>query len=396
MYTLHFQSDMPLSLRAVFYVPETHMEKYGMGRQEIGVSLFSRKILIQNKCKGLLPEWLRFVKGIVDSEDVPLNLSREHLQDSALIKRLSGVLTKRFLKFLDKESKDDKEKYGKFYAEFMNFLKEGVCTDYVHKEDISKLLRMESSAAPAGELTSLSEYVSRMPKTQKDIYYLIVPNRKFAEESPYFESFKEAGTEVLFCYDIRLDDFVMSNLAEFDGKKVKTIESSSAATDIKQDDGKKTSSEALTRQEFADFSKWMKDVLVNKITTVTETDRLTSTPCIIVDHESASFRRMMRVVDPKHAPEIPKQQVQVNGRHALIRKINEVRKVDDALAREAIEQVFDNALKQAGLVEDGREMVPRINKFLERALGGVSGSSRIEVVSDTDPFTAPKSGVKEL
>jgi len=103
------------------------------------------------------------------------------------------------------------------------------------------------------------------------------------------------------------------------------------------------------------------------------------------------------MVDPKHAPEIPKQQVQVNGRHPLIRKINEVRNVDDALAREAIEQVFDNALIQAGLVEDGRGMVPRINKFLERALGSTSGgSSKIEVVSDTDPFTAPKSGLKEL
>jgi len=388
---------MPLSLRAVFYVPDTHMEKYGMGRQEIGVALFSRKILIQNKCKGLLPEWLRFVKGIVDSEDVPLNLSREHLQDSALIKRLSGVLTKRFLKFLDKESKD-KEKFGKFYAEFSNFLKEGVCTDYVHKEDISKLLRMESSATVPGELTSLSEYVSRMPKTQKDIYYLIVPNRKFAEESPYFESFKESGTEVLFFFDTRLDDFVMSNLSEFDGKKVKTIESSSAATDIKHDADKKTSSEGLSHEEFTDFAKWMKEVLVNKITTVTETERLTSTPCIIVDHESASFRRMMRAVDPKHAPELPKQQVQVNSKHVIIRRINEARRVDDVLAREAIAQVFDNALIQAGLVEDGREMVPRINKILERALGSFGGGSsaeRIEVISE-DPFTAPKSGLKEI
>lgn len=176
-YTLHFQTDMPLNLRSIFYVPETHMEKYGMGRQEIGVSLFSRKILIQAKCKGLLPEWLRFVKGVVDSEDVPLNLSREHLQDSALIKRLSGVLTRRILKFLEKEALRDKPKFEKFFVEFGNFLKEGVCTDYIHKEEIAKLLRMESSKTSPGVLTTLEEYVERMPKSQNEIYYLIIPSR---------------------------------------------------------------------------------------------------------------------------------------------------------------------------------------------------------------------------
>eukprot|EP01124_Arcella_intermedia_P028903 TRINITY_DN598_c0_g1_i1.p1 TRINITY_DN598_c0_g1~~TRINITY_DN598_c0_g1_i1.p1 ORF type:complete len:746 (+),score=191.04 TRINITY_DN598_c0_g1_i1:56-2293(+) len=396
-YTLHFAADMPLSLRALFYVPESHMEKYGMGRQEIGVSLFSRKILIQNKCKGLLPEWLRFVKGVVDSEDVPLNLSREHLQDSALIKRLSGVLTKRFLRFLEKEAKDDAARYAKFYAEFSSFIKEGICTDYVHKEDIAKLLRMESSATSPGELTSLAAYVSRMPKTQKDIYYLISPSRKFAEDSPYFETFKEAGIEVIFLYDTRLDDFVMSNLADFDGRKIKTIESSSAAADIKPAEEKQRQEEAgLNKEEFTAFSQWMKSVLVDKVTTVTDTERLTTTPMIIVDHESASFRRMMRAVDPKHATELPKQQVQVNARHPLIVKIYRTKAIDEDLAKEAIEQVFDNALIQAGLIEDGRFMVPRINKFLEKALLSAKGDGFTDVTREEDPFKAPKSSSTEL
>jgi len=112
----------------------------------------------------------------------------------------------------------------------------------------------------------------------------------------------------------------------------------------------------------------MKDVLVDKITTVTDTERLSSTPMIIVDHESASFRRMMKSVDPQNTPELPKQQVQVNGRHPLIININAIRTVDDTLARDALEQLFDNALIQAGLVDDGRSMVPRIQKILERAL----------------------------
>ncbi len=347
-----------------------------MGRQDVGVSLYSRKILIQAKCKGLVPEWLRFVKGVVDSEDVPLNLSREHLQDSALIKRLSGVLTRRIIKFLEKEAKDNVEKYAKFYAEFSSYLKEGICTDFVNKEEIAKLLRMESSHTSAGQMTSLEEYVARMKPEQKDIFYLIVPSRQFAEQSPYFESFKSTDTEVLFLYDTRLDDFVMSNLGDFKGKKLKTIESSIAADSAKSEPVD-TEKKGLTRDEFKDFAKWMKDILVDRVTTVTETDRLSSTPCIIVDHESASFRRMMKAVDPKNAPELPKQQVQVNARHPIVVRVNDLRKHDPSseLARDAITQVFENALIQAGLVDDSRSMVPRINKLLEKALEAAAAAS---------------------
>lgn len=386
-YTLHFQTDTPLSLRAVFYVPETHMEKYGMGRQEVGVSLFSRKILIQGKCKGLVPDWMRFVKGVVDSEDVPLNLSREHLQDNALIKRLSGVLTKRFLKFLEKESQTDKKKYEGFYQEFQNYLKEGISTDYINKEDIAKLLRYESSFTSNGEFTSLTEYVSRMPKEQTEIYYLSATNRSLAEDSPYFETFKESGTEVLFFFD-RVDDLVMADF-EFQGKRLKSAESSSAQPPKKtgeSEDG------GLSREDFAEFTKWMKEVLVDKITTVTRSDRLVTTPCIIVDHENASFRRMMQMVYPKtgNMPTIPKQQVQINAKHPLITKINELRSSQPDVAKEAIFQIYDNALIQAGLVDDSRSMIPRINRLLEYALTGKlqrgAVKEEIERIDDDDPF----------
>eukprot|EP01127_Copromyxa_protea_P002733 TRINITY_DN12697_c0_g1_i1.p1 TRINITY_DN12697_c0_g1~~TRINITY_DN12697_c0_g1_i1.p1 ORF type:complete len:742 (+),score=248.43 TRINITY_DN12697_c0_g1_i1:126-2228(+) len=391
LYTQHFVTDTPLALKCLFYVPETHMEKYGMGRQEIGVSLFSRKILIQAKCKSLVPDWMRFIKGVVDSEDVPLNISREHLQDSALIKRISNVISKRIIKFLEKEATSNPEKYAKFYAEFSQYLKEGVCTDYVHKEDIANLLRMESSMLPPGKFTSLPEYLQRMPKEQTDIYYLIVPNRAYAEQSPYFESFKEKEIEVLFLYDTRLDDFVFSNLAEFKGKKLKTIESSSASADFAKDQSSKAKKEGLTSEQFKDFSKWMKDILVDKLTTVTETDRLSNTPMIIVDHESATFRRMMMQVDPKNAPELPKQQVQVNSKHPLILSIEKLRKTNPGVAKDAIEQIFDNALIQAGLIDDGRAMVPRINKILQTALDSISATAPQADFEDVgEQFTAPK------
>lgn len=140
-----------------------------MGRLEPGVSLYSRKVLIQAKAKGLLPDWLRFVKGVVDSEDIPLNLSREHMQDSSLITKLNSVLTKRILKFLEEESKKDPEAYQKWWAEFGNFLKEGLCTDFKWKAEIGRCLRFESSETESGKQTSLDDYVSRMKEGQREI-----------------------------------------------------------------------------------------------------------------------------------------------------------------------------------------------------------------------------------
>jgi HSP90 family molecular chaperone len=163
MYTLHFRSDAPIEIKSLFYIGQTHQEKYGMGRMEPGVSLYSRKVLIEQNSKALLPDWMRFARGVVDSEDIPLNISRESMQDSRLIQRIRKVLTKRFIKFLEKNAKDDAAQYRTFFDEFGHFLKEGICTDYESKDDLAKLLRFATSALPEGELTSLDECVRRPP-----------------------------------------------------------------------------------------------------------------------------------------------------------------------------------------------------------------------------------------
>jgi TNF receptor-associated protein 1 len=382
LYTVMYSTDSPINIRSLFYVPEQHMERYGV-RLEPGVSLFCRKVLIQQKAKGLLPEWLRFVKGVVDSEDIPLNLSREHLQDSTLIKRLSASITRRLIKYFDDESSADPQKYEKFFREFGVFLKEGVCTDAKFKEDIAKLLRMESSTNKPSELTSLDKYIERMPKEQRDIYFLVTPTRQLAESSPYFEAFKENGVEVLFMYT-DIDDFVMANLQTYKDKRVVTIESAEAGAAVhkiaeqikkdkkdeekKDDDKKDETTTALTPEEFKDFSKWMKEVLVTRVSSVTDTTRLSSSPAVIIDHESMAFRRTMRKMDPLNTPALPKQQLQVNIKHPIIVKLNQVRATDAQLAKEIAEQVFDNALIQAGLLDEGRSMIPRLQKLMEISL----------------------------
>jgi len=280
------------------------------------------------------------------------------------------LLQDEFSNFLNDEAKEYAAKYIKWFKEFGPFLKEGICTDFKWKEEIASLLRMESSKTPNEELTSLDKYIERMKPDQKDIYFLVIPSRDFAETSPYYEAFKERDIEVLFLYT-NMDDFVMSNLGEYQSKKLSTIESASAGEQVvekKEQKEEPKTEEELGEEEFKDFSTWLKEALSNSITTVTKTSRLTTSPAIVVDHESSSFRRMMKFVDPARAPKLPKQQLQVNPKHPVILLLNKSRKANPDLAKEVAEQVLDNALIQAGLLDDSRSMIPRLNKLLEKAL----------------------------
>ena len=216
---LHFSADAPLSINALLFVPKENTEKLGFSRLEQSVALYCRKVLIDAKPKNLLPEWLRFLKGVVDSEDLPLNISRETMQDKALVDKLNKVITKRFLKFLDDEARNRTDAYNEFYAEFGIFLKEGAAIDHTHKEQLAKLLRFESSLTEKGKTTSLADYVTRMGSEQKEIYYLVGPNRAAIESGPYLEGFKARNLEVLFCYE-SVDEYVMNSVREFDSKKL--------------------------------------------------------------------------------------------------------------------------------------------------------------------------------
>jgi len=335
-YSFHYLTDSPLQIQSLFYVPDQHMEKFGMGRTEPGVSLYCRRVLIQSKCKGLLPDWLRFIKGVVDSEDIPLNLSREHLQDSALINRLSSVLTRRVLKFLVDESKHDEDKFQLFFREYGNFLKEGIVTDFTYKEDIAKLLRFESSKEEPEKTISFDAYIDRMPENQQSIYYLCTPSRHFAETSPYYEVFQRKGIEVLFFYT-SIDEVVLSNLQNYRGKKLESIES---ATDLPKDKEEQEEDKSKDETVVRDFSKWVKSVLEDKVSVVRESSRVSKSPALVVDHESAPMRRIMSKIDPVNAPKLPKQVFEYNINHPIMKRINLLRFNNENFAKTALEQVL--------------------------------------------------------
>ena len=364
LYHLYYAADAPLSIRSLLFVPSKSFEHLTLSRGENEVNLNCRKVLIQPKAKGLFPEWLRFLRGIVDSEDIPLNISRETMQDSALLRKLNEVLTKRVLKWLDEEAKADPEKYDRFYAEHGHCLKEGVANDWSHREALAKLLRSESSHTEKGKTTSLTDYVTRMPEGQKEIYYLIAPNREAAEASPYFEVFREKKYEVLFLFAPQ-DEFVMEHLREFDKKRLVAAEKA----DLKLDE---PASAILSEEESRLLANFVKERLGDRVAEVRVSKRLVGSPAVVVDsdaHLTSSMRRVMKMMNREGGPSLDaKPDLELNPQNPMIAQLEKIRHTDPALAGEVAEQVFDNALVAAGLLDDPRAMLGRLNSLLEKLL----------------------------
>lgn len=363
---LHFSADAPLSIQALLFVPAHNLESLGLARTESDVHLYCRKVLIQPRAKGLLPEWLRFVKGVVDSEDMPLNIGRETMQDTSLMQKLNQVLTGRFLKFLEEQATKDAVTYDKFYGEYGRFLKEGIVTDFGHRESLGRLLRFESSHTQPKQTTSLAEYVKRMPADQKEIFGLLAPNRESAETSPYFEVFRARKIEVLFFYD-PWDEFVMEHLQTFDSKPLQLAEKAELDTGDTVRNEK-----ALSDEQAKALAGWLKEKLGDRIHEVRVSHRLIESPAVVVDHDkyiTASMRRIMKSLRKEEdAQAAGKQDLEINPAHAILIQLDNARQADPQLALQVAEQLLDNAFVAAGLLEDPRQMVNRMNALLTRIL----------------------------
>ncbi|XP_019752917.1 heat shock protein 75 kDa, mitochondrial isoform X1 [Hippocampus comes] len=375
-YTLHYRADAPLNIRSIFYVPETKPSMFDVSR-EMGssVALYSRKVLIQTKAADILPKWLRFLRGVVDSEDIPLNLSRELLQESALIRKLRDILQQRVIRFLLDQSRKEPEKYNKFFEDYGLFMREGIVTTHEQdvKEDIAKLLRYESSALPAGQHTNLTEYASRMKAGTRNIYYLCAPNRHLAEHSPYFEAMKQKDMEVLFCYE-QFDELTLLHLREFDKKKLISVETDIVVDHYKEEkfEDSKPASERLTQEQADDLTAWMKNALGPRVTNVKLTPRLDTHPAMITVLEMGAARHFLRTQQLARSAEeraqILQPTLEINTGHDLIKKLHALKDSNNELAALLLEQIYDNAMITAGLTDDPRPMISRLNDLLTKAL----------------------------
>jgi len=364
-YTLHFSADAPLAINSLLFVPQENTERFGLGRVEPGVSLYCRKVLIDSKPDGLIPDWLRFLKGVVDSDDLPLNISRESMQDTSLIHKLNKAITNRFLKYLEEKAKKETEKYEEFYKMFGVYLKEGIATDFTNREQLAKLIRYESSHTEAGKLTSLTDYVSRMGQDQKEIYYLFGPSRDVIENSPQMEAFKANKLEVLYLLE-PVDEFVMNNIGKFDDKDLVSADSSEAKLD---DIKKEKDKDGLKSKEAKDLCKWISDELGDRVKEVSISKRLVDSPVIALNADkimTPSMRKIMKSIHKEIGQSENEINLEINPNHNLIKNLNTLKDSDKDLAKLVVEQLYDNALVAAGFIEDPRSMVNRVYELLER------------------------------
>ncbi len=360
-YRLHFSSDAPIDINTLLFVPTENPEIPGFGRIEPSVSLYCKKILIDDKPKEFLPDWLRFLKGVVDSADLPLNISRESMQDSNLSQNLGRAITKRFIKFLGDEANKDKKKYSEFYNKFGLYIKEGASSDFVNRESLQKLMRFETSRTKGEDKISFDEYVSGMKEEQKDIFYILGNDREFIEKSPQMEVFKSRDIEVIYVYE-PIDDFVMNNVREYDSKSIKSIDS--ADVDLDTNEKKKSH---LKKEKTEELCKWLKDTLGEKVEEIGVSKRLVDSPVVALNADKLmtnSMKRLMKAMN-KDAGDNNKVKLEINTSHKLIKQLDELRKKDEGLAKLVAEQLFDNSLLAAGFIEDPQNMVGRINDILE-------------------------------
>jgi molecular chaperone HtpG len=364
-YRLHFSADAPIAINALVFAPSENPERMGFGKVDGGVSLYSKKVLIDADPKGLLPDWMRFMKGVVDSADLPLNISRETMQDSALIRKLGAVISKRVIKMFEKDAEADPEKYRGFYKKFDRFFKEGIATDYPNRDALAKLLRFESSLTEPGAVCGFTDYVSRAKDGQESIYYLVGGSREQVESSPYVEAFKARGLEVIYFTDA-VDEYVVESLGEFDGKKLVSIRHGGVELDDHAPEG-----DALSEEQTTALFEFLKQELGDRVTRVASGKRLVDSPVIALvptDGMSPQMRQMMKAMDENFKDEI-KVELEINPRHPLVKKLAEAKDSNPELAKLVALQLLDNSLIAAGLLEDARDTVSRMNTLMEKAMG---------------------------
>ena len=367
--TVHFTSDMPVNVRTMLFVPAKREPGILASRKEPGLMLYSHNVLIDEFNTDLLPNWLSFVDGVVDSEDISLNVSRETVQSNRIMAQLAKTVKGRVLRELKKLAKDDAEKYDGFWEEFGRAFKEGVATDFAAKDDLLPLFRYPSSKSD-GKLTSLDDYIERMPESQAEIYYVLGDSVKSVANSPHLDPFKARDLEVLYWVD-PIDPFVSPMLAEYKEKKLRNVDD--AGLELPELEDETTEEQIESTLPEADFNRVIGrfvTTLGERVTEVRASKVLKNSPIRLVspeDEANRDMQRIQRMLDQNY--EIPKKIVEVNRNHPLIANlahlVEEVPEND--LINLTIEQLYDSALVQEGLHPNPTEMVPRIQQLLELA-----------------------------
>jgi molecular chaperone HtpG len=371
LFHLHMSVDSPMQFRAIVYCPPTNLERLGFGRVEHGLNLCAKRVLVQSECRELVPEYLRFLRGLVDSEDLPLNVSRETLQDNGVIRKIRTSLVKGVLDRLDRLAQDDKDAYAKFYAQFGTILREGLVVDPLNGERVAKLLRFASSHE-GSSLVSLDDYVGRMKEGQDRIYYLGGPDLASIAKSPNLGIFRRRGLEVLFLSD-PVDEFAMTSLGMYHGKQLTSIDSSDLALpepSASEEPVKAEGESSGPESGFARVLDLFRRALGARVREVRESKRLTDSPCCVVNAEgglSTQMQRLLKMAN-KDVPETERY-LEVNPASPLIRRLCKLsmNNEHDGFIEQCAVQLWTNAMILEGVTPEPEELVNRVQAFMSEA-----------------------------
>ncbi len=388
LWHLHLTADSPFQFHSILYCPETNVERLGFGRAEHGVQLCAKRILVQHNCRELLPDYLRFLHGLVDSADLPLNVSREALQDNTVFRKIKKVLTKKVLSHLESVATENPDEYLTFYRQFGVTLREGLHSDFEYREEIAGLLRFASSALPSeGDkpepLTSFADYVTRAPEGQNQIYFVGGPDRKSLEKNPNLEIFRRKKLEVLFVTD-PVDEFVLSNLRNFQGKDLVAIDSSQIefppASDFEKAEEAKTEELQTAAAEASGFQRVLelfREELGDAVQEVRASKRLADSVCCLVNPEGSMSAQLQKVLSMGDR-ELPasKKILELNPSAPLITRLCGIadRADQTGFVRQCGRQLLANALLLEGVPLDPAELVSRVQGFMLDAAAAKASS----------------------